>query len=100
MRGIRKGAILRHTNPVSIVFFLLSLLGLLLSGMRPTFVVNELIIRFIRDGVMVLALIVPINAGMGLNFAIVVRSICNCRVFPGLPFSPAPASRSPCSWAH
>lgn len=67
---------MRHINPVSAVFLLLSLLGLLLSGMRPTFVLNEVIIRFIRDGVMVLALIIPINAGMGLNFAIVVGAMC------------------------
>lgn len=67
---------MRHINPVSAVFVLLSLLGLLLSGMRPTFVLNEVIIRFIRDGVMVLALIIPINAGMGLNFAIVVGAMC------------------------
>ncbi len=67
---------MRHLNPVSAVFLLLSLVGLLLSGMRPTFVVNEVLIRFIRDGVMVLALIIPINAGMGLNFAIVVGAMC------------------------
>jgi simple sugar transport system permease protein len=67
---------MRHINPVSAAFVLLSLLGLLLSGMRPTFVFNEVIIRFIRDGVMVLALVIPINAGMGLNFAIVVGAMC------------------------
>lgn len=67
---------MRHINPVSAVFVLLALLGLWLSGMRPTFVLNEVIIRFIRDGVMVLALIIPINTGMGLNFAIVVGAMC------------------------
>lgn len=67
---------MRHINPVSAVFVVLSLLSLLLSGMRPTFVLNEVIIRFIRDGVMVLALIIPINTGMGLNFAIVVGAMC------------------------
>ena len=67
---------MRHISPVSTIFILLSVLGLLLSGMRPTFVLNEVIIRFIRDGVMVLALVIPINAGMGLNFAIVVGAMC------------------------
>ncbi|MFH0784225.1 MAG: ABC transporter permease, partial [Pseudomonadota bacterium] len=67
---------MQRINPVSVVFLVLSLLGLMLSGMRPTFVLNEMIIRFIRDGVMVLALIIPINAGMGLNFAIVVGAMC------------------------
>lgn len=63
-------------NPVTILFLLLSLGALYLSEMRPVFVVNEVITRFIRDGVMVLALIIPITAGMGLNFAIVVGAIC------------------------
>ncbi|MBF0230201.1 MAG: ABC transporter permease [Desulfamplus sp.] len=44
--------------------------------MSLTFVLNEVITRFIRDGVMVLALIIPITAGMGINFAIIVGAIC------------------------
>ncbi|MBF0379236.1 MAG: ABC transporter permease [Desulfamplus sp.] len=44
--------------------------------MSFTFVLNEVITRFIRDGVMVLALIIPITAGMGINFAIIVGAIC------------------------
>ena len=76
MREIRVEADMRRINPVTTVFILLSCLGLALSGMRPTFVLNEVIIRFIRDGVMVLALIIPITAGMGLNFAIVVGAMC------------------------
>lgn len=76
MKGRQKEADMRHISPVSTIFILLSVLGLLLSGMRPTFVLNEVIIRFIRDGVMVLALVIPINAGMGLNFAIVVGAMC------------------------
>lgn len=66
----------RCSNPVTPIFLVLSLVALALSGMRPVFVCNEVITRFIRDGVMVLALIIPITAGMGLNFAIVVGAIC------------------------
>lgn len=66
----------RLDNPVTPVFVVLSLAALALSGMRPVFICNEVITRFIRDGVMVLALIIPITAGMGLNFAIVVGAIC------------------------
>jgi simple sugar transport system permease protein len=68
--------LLRHYNPVTAIFVVLSLTALAVSGMRPVFVCNEVITRFIRDGVMVLALIIPITAGMGLNFAIVVGAIC------------------------
>ena len=76
MRKTGHGVDMRRINPVTAVFVLLSLIGLILSGMRPTFVLNEVIVRFIRDGVMVLALIIPITAGMGLNFAIVVGAMC------------------------
>lgn len=61
---------------VPMVFCILTVPGLWFSGMSAGFVVNEVITRFIRDGVMVLALIIPITAGMGLNFAVVVGAIC------------------------
>jgi simple sugar transport system permease protein len=68
--------LLKRINPVTLVFLILAFVGLHFSGMRFCFVANEVITRFIRDGVMVLALIIPITAGMGLNFAIVVGAIC------------------------
>ncbi len=61
---------------VPLVFVLLSGLAFYYSGMSPAFVLNEVITRFIRDGVMVLALIIPITAGMGINFSIVVGALC------------------------
>jgi simple sugar transport system permease protein len=50
-------------------------MGVFFSGLSLQFVVNELIVRFIRDGVLVLSLVIPVVAGMGLNFAIVVGAI-------------------------
>ncbi|MBI9091922.1 MAG: hypothetical protein JEZ12_22145 [Desulfobacterium sp.] len=61
---------------VPLIFALLSCLGFYYSDMSPSFVLNEVITRFIRDGVMVLALIIPIRAGMGINFSIVVGALC------------------------
>lgn len=61
---------------VPLIFALLSGLAFYYSGMGPAFVLNEVITRFIRDGVMVLALIIPITAGMGINFSIVVGALC------------------------
>ncbi len=63
-------------NIVPVLFVLLSILGMYFSRMGVVFVANEVVIRFIRDGVLVLALIIPVVAGMGLNFAIVVGSMC------------------------
>lgn len=66
---------MRKPNIMTVIFIVLSLLGLGFSGLSPFFVLNEVIIRFIRDGVLVLALIIPVTAGMGLNFAITVGAI-------------------------
>jgi len=61
---------------VPLIFAILSCLGFYYSQMSFSFLLNEVITRFIRDGVMVLALIIPITAGMGINFSIVVGALC------------------------
>ncbi len=63
-------------NYVSIGFLILSVIGLYFSGLSSTFVINQVVTRFIRNGVLVLALIIPIRAGMGLNFAITMGALC------------------------
>ncbi|MDD5094967.1 MAG: ABC transporter permease [Dehalococcoidia bacterium] len=67
---------MKRINPVPVVFLLLFLVGLYYSEMTPTFVLNEVITRFSRDGILVLALVLPVAAGMGINFAIVVGAMC------------------------
>ena len=66
---------MRRINWMPLIFFLLAIVGWYYSGMSSAFVINETIIRFIRDGVLVLALLVPITAGMGINFAISIGAI-------------------------
>lgn len=66
---------MRRTNVVPGVFIALSGLALYFSGLAPSFVAGEVVTRFIRDGVMVLALVIPVTAGMGLNFAITVGAL-------------------------
>ncbi len=67
---------MKHQYKVWMVFFVLTLFGVMLSGLSFTFVANGMINRFIRNGVMVLALIIPIRAGLGLNFSITVGAMC------------------------
>lgn len=62
-------------NPVPPLFVLLALLGWYYSGMNPSFVAGEVLTRFVRDGILVLALIVPIRAGLGLNFAVTIGAM-------------------------
>lgn len=59
----------------TIGFIVLAVLGGYFSRLSPTFIVNEVMIRLIRDGILVLALIIPIRAGLGLNFAITIGAI-------------------------
>lgn len=67
---------MKPVNLVPLVFAVLSGIAFHFSHMSLTFVLNEVITRFIRDGVMVLALIIPITAGMGINFSIIVGALC------------------------
>lgn len=62
-------------NPVPLLFVLLGLAGWHFSGMSAVFVTEEVLTRFVRDGILVLALIVPIRAGLGLNFAVTLGAM-------------------------
>ncbi|MGB5823806.1 MAG: ABC transporter permease [Proteocatella sp.] len=62
-------------NIVVIIFVLLCLGCVQVSGMPWSFIVNELVSRLSRNLFIVLALIVPVLAGMGLNFSIVIGAM-------------------------
>lgn len=73
-----KGLASRYVNSeyiVPAVFLILSFFAWQFSGLSGSFVLNQVITRFIRDGLLVLALIIPVVAGMGLNFAITVGAM-------------------------
>jgi len=60
---------------VPTIFFVLSIIGIMGAGVSLGFIKNELYNRFIASGIMVLALLIPIYAGMGLNFSISIGAI-------------------------
>lgn len=62
-------------NMVTILFIILCLLGLNLSGQPLTLVLDELVNRIGRNLFIVLSLIIPVIAGMGLNFGIVIGAM-------------------------
>ncbi len=62
-------------NVVTIIFVVLSVLGLIVSGQPLFFVLNELVQRFSRNSFMVMALIIPVMAGLGLNFSITIGAM-------------------------
>lgn len=62
-------------NSVTFVFLVLCILGIILSGQSANFILGELVTRISRNLFLVLALIIPVLAGMGLNFGIVIGAM-------------------------
>lgn len=59
----------------TIFFLILSAIGISLAGVSSSFILGELYSRFIRNGIFLLALIIPIMAGMGINFSITIGAL-------------------------
>lgn len=62
-------------NAVTIMFVVLCLICMYFSGMTVPYVLYELCGRMSRNAFIVLALIIPIIAGMGINFAITIGAM-------------------------
>nr|WP_307991440.1 ABC transporter permease [uncultured Niameybacter sp.] len=62
-------------NSVILLFTILCIGGIAVSGQPLSFVLDELMLRIARNSFLVLALIIPIIAGMGLNFGIVMGAM-------------------------
>lgn len=62
-------------NIVTIVFVLLCIGGIIASEQPLPFIVKELLTRIGRNSFLVLALIIPVIAGMGLNFGITIGAM-------------------------
>jgi simple sugar transport system permease protein len=60
---------------VPIMFILLSVVGIPLSGYSFSYLAQELLTRLGRDSFLVLSLLIPIIAGMGLNFGMVLGAM-------------------------
>ena len=68
------GEIVRN-NIVTIMFIVLCAVCMAFSGYTPAYVMYELFGRLSRNLFIVLALIIPIVAGMGINFAITIGAM-------------------------
>lgn len=63
-------------NVVTIVFIAFAIVGYIFSGdYTPSSFINELAIRFFRNALLIISLIIPVIAGLGLNFGIVVGAL-------------------------
>lgn len=62
-------------NIVTIIFVALTLGGILLAKQPIHVLVNDIVQRFSRNAFLVLSLVIPVLAGMGLNFGIVIGAM-------------------------
>ena len=66
---------LLQDNSVPIMFVLICLVCLPLAGYSPAYLLNELVTRMGRNTFLILALLIPIMAGMGLNFGMTLGAM-------------------------
>lgn len=66
---------LLQDNSVPIMFVLICLICFPLAGYSPSYLINELITRMGRNTFLILALLIPIMAGMGLNFGMTLGAM-------------------------
>lgn len=62
-------------NLVTVVFLVIGLAGLAVSGLSLPFFFDDIVNRLARNSFMALALIIPVLAGLGLNFAVVLGAM-------------------------
>ena len=60
---------------VTIFFVFICIVGIILANQPISFVLREVIVRLARNAVLVLSLIIPVLAGIGLNFGIVLGAM-------------------------
>ena len=72
-----KNKFLEHIEKyaVTYLFIALSILFIIASGLDINYVASQLLLRLNRNAFIVLALIIPIVAGMGINFAITIGAM-------------------------
>jgi|SRR5665648_36464 len=81
---MKKQSITKATNPgvrflinysVPIIFTILIAFAIPLSGLSGEYLVRELMTRLARNSFIILALLIPVMAGMGMNFSIVLGAM-------------------------
>lgn len=62
-------------NFVVLFFLVLAVVCYFVSGVQPSVFLQEIVSRFQRNAFLILALIIPVIAGLGLNFGMVIGAI-------------------------
>ena len=75
MKDAQKLKMFLIRNAVPIVFLVVSAIAIPISRFSMEYLVQEMLIRLSRNSFLVLSLLVPIMAGMGLNFGMVLGAM-------------------------
>lgn len=70
--GLKRGLI---NNVVTLLFCVICVVGILLAKQPMSYIIGEISTRLFRNLILILALLVPVWAGMGLNFSIVLGAM-------------------------
>ncbi|MBE6350693.1 MAG: ABC transporter permease [Spirochaetaceae bacterium] len=62
-------------NLVAVIFIILTVISIPVSGFSAQYIVNEILSRIGRNAFLVFSLILPIMAGMGINFGMVLGAM-------------------------
>ncbi|MBS6644958.1 MAG: ABC transporter permease [Clostridiaceae bacterium] len=62
-------------NIVTVMFIILCAAAIAVADQTPAFLFEQIVQRLFRNGVLVLSLIIPVLAGLGLNFGIVLGAM-------------------------
>ncbi len=62
-------------NTVPILFLIICAFGIPLSGYSANYLVSEIIVRLVRNSFLIVSLLIPILAGMGLNFGMTLGAM-------------------------
>ncbi len=73
-RKFSSGEFLRRSS-VPIMFILICAVCIPMSGLSPAYLANEIVTRMGRNAFLILSLLIPIMAGMGLNFGMTLGAM-------------------------
>jgi len=62
-------------NSVPIMFIIICIICIPLSGFSTSYLLNEIVTRIVRNAFLILSLLIPIMAGMGLNFGMTLGAM-------------------------
>ena len=68
------GAFLQRSS-VPILFILICAVCIPMAGLSPSYLINEIVTRMGRNAFLILSLLIPIMAGMGLNFGMTLGAM-------------------------